>query len=411
MRRIYKVLLPHYKKDEVEKEIQEQWIFDSQGRNDLDYSMIVLVLFRIAHSWAVHIDYEEYVFLLNKIYERITCKVVINIGSRVPILPKIVVSFPDEERKLSKKSEGAEGENEGDAGDGGPEWIEWDEDESPKSEFEYKYGDENDTMDLKRYKRPKNAGSVGLIAVTHIKDPFLYKETVEYNLSETKLGSLIIDQLIDEEYVLPFGYPTEQFLLKLKHDVYEIVSAHKEKNKNNEEELKDFHDPGDLKPENKTTELPFLLFSNNGFYKEYTFLVRILDVLYNKFRLALRECLECSLRLYPEYSNINLRAGSVNRGNEDIPVTEISKVGYNPWLDRRIVWELHYLTKKKINMHINQMYMVDHIDVQYAFKSKISKIENKNHLVIKEDEGVRREEDFIPAETDFKKMQLFMLNK
>jgi len=62
-------------------------------------------------------------------------------------------------------------------------------------------------------------------------------------------------------------------------------------------------------------------------------------------------------------------------------------------------------------MHINQMYMVDHIDVQYAFKSKISKIENKNHLVIKEDEGVRREEDFIPAETDFKKMQLFMLNK
>lgn len=55
--------------------------------------------------------------------------------------------------------------------------------------------------------------------------------------------------------------------------------------------------------------------------------------------------------------------------------------------------------------------MVDHVDVQYAFKSKISKIENKTHLVLKEDEGVRREEDFIPSETDFKKMLLFMLNK
>lgn len=266
-------------------------------------------------------------------------------------------------------------------------------------------------MDLKRYKRPKNAGSVGLIAVTHIKDPFLYKESVEFDLPETKLGSSIINQLIDEEYVMPFGYPTEQFLLKLKHDVYEVVSAHREKNRNNEEELKDFHDPGDLKPENKTAELPFLLFSNNGFFKEYKLYVRILDVLYNKFRLALRECLECSLRLFPEYSNINLRSGSVNRGNESIPVTEISKVGYNPCLDRRISWELHYLTKKKINMHINQMYMVDHVDVQYAFKSKISKIENKTHLVIKEDEGVRREEDFIPAETDYKKMLLFMLNR
>ena len=93
--------------------------------------------------------------------------------------------------------------------------------------------------------------------------------------------------------------------------------------------------------------------------------------------MVLRECLEWSLRLYPEYPNINLRSGSVNRGNEDIPITEISKVGYNPWMDRRIVWELHYLTKNEINMHINQMYIVDHVDVQYAFKSKISKIENQ----------------------------------
>ena len=31
--------------------------------------------------------------------------------------------------------------------------------------------------------------------------------------------------------------------------------------------------------------------------------------------------------------------------------------------------------------------------------------------MIKEDEGVRREEDFIPSETDYKRMLLFMLNK
>jgi hypothetical protein len=57
------------------------------------------------------------------------------------------------------------------------------------------------------------------------------------------------------------------------------------------------------------------------------------------------------------------------------------------------------------------MYIVDHIDIQYAFKSKISKIENKRFLVLKEEEGVRREEDFIPAETNYRKMLMLMLNK
>ena len=72
--------------------------------------------------------------------------------------------------------------------------------------------------------------------------------------------------------------------------------------------LKDFHDPGDLKPENKISELYFFLFSNNESHNEYKFSIRILVVLYNKFRLALREFLEWSLRLYPEYPNINLRS-------------------------------------------------------------------------------------------------------
>ena len=42
---------------------------------------------------------------------------------------------------------------------------------------------------------------------------------------------------------------------------------------------------------------------------------------------------------------------------------------------------------------------------------KLAKLRTKQYLVIKEDEGIRREEDFIASETDFKQMQLFMLNK
>ena len=119
-----------------------------------------------------------------------------------------------------------------------------------------------------------------------------------------------------------------------------------------------------------------------------------------------------SLRLYPEYPNVNLRSSNVvARQSENVPITEISKVGFNPALDRRIVWELHFLPKKKMNLFVNQMYIVDHIELKYAFKTKISQIEDKSHLVMKEEEDIRREDDFVPAETDYKTTIQYMLNK
>lgn len=270
----------------MEKEILSEWVLDCHGRKDLDYNLLVLVLFRVVHSWAVHIDYEEYAFLLHTIYRRLIRVVKVRTKERIPVLPNIVVTFPDEERKL--KNAANQGDEE-DAGAEGAEWIECDEDESPRSDFEYKYGDENDTMDLKRYKRPKNLGGAGILSVTHIKDPFLYQELVEFDLEGLEEGTTIVEQLIEEEYVIPLGYPTEQYFFKLKNDVHDVLSQHKEKNKSYDDDLKDFNDPGDLKAEGKKVEQTFFLFSNNGFYKEYKFLARLTDTLYNKFRFAFRE--------------------------------------------------------------------------------------------------------------------------
>lgn len=301
MRRIFKVLLPYYNKSEVEKEIDNNWIFDCGGRSstaettiksakcDCNYTLFSKSLFKLAHSWCTHIDYEEYCFLLTRIYERVTCKVIIKSDKRDKMLPtKIVVSFPEEEKKVKRMNENDEGLEEDEEGQE-VGWVECDDDESVNSDFEYKYRDDNEALDMKRYKRPKHKGGVALMAVTHIKDPFLYKEEIEYDFAGVKEGDSIIDQLIGEEYVLPFGYPTEQFLFKLKNDVHEVVKAFKEKNKNNEEDLKDFNDPGLLKEENQIVEQTFYLFSNNAFYKEYRFVVRILDVLYNNLRFAFRE--------------------------------------------------------------------------------------------------------------------------
>jgi hypothetical protein len=80
-------------------------------------------------------------------------------------------------------------------------------------------------------------------------------------------------------------------------------------------------------------------------------------------------------------------------------------------LDRKILWEKNSLPKKKTQLFINQNYIVDHSEIKIALNSKIKKIKNKDHLVITNDEGVKREEDFIPAETTYKKMLELMLNK
>jgi hypothetical protein len=57
----------------------------------MNLTMFQKMLFRIAHSWATHIDIEEYVEILSKVYERITMKKVIrgDTGEVVMALPRL----------------------------------------------------------------------------------------------------------------------------------------------------------------------------------------------------------------------------------------------------------------------------------------------------------------------------------
>ena len=68
---MYKVLLPLYRVKEMENEIEQEWVMDSRGQEELTFNLLTKVLFRIAHSWATNIDLDEYVELLSKIYDRI----------------------------------------------------------------------------------------------------------------------------------------------------------------------------------------------------------------------------------------------------------------------------------------------------------------------------------------------------
>ena len=74
MKRIYKVLLPLYREEEMNREVAQEWINDARGQQSMNLIMFQKMLFRIAHSWATHIDIQEYIEVLNKIYDRIIIK-------------------------------------------------------------------------------------------------------------------------------------------------------------------------------------------------------------------------------------------------------------------------------------------------------------------------------------------------
>ena len=77
MKRVYKVLLPLYREDEMCREVAQEWIHDARGQDSMNLIMFQKMLFRVAHSWGTHIDMDEYVELLGMIYDRITVKKVV----------------------------------------------------------------------------------------------------------------------------------------------------------------------------------------------------------------------------------------------------------------------------------------------------------------------------------------------
>ena len=72
MKCIYKALLPLYREQEMSQEIEEEWLLDSRGQSSLTFQLLTKVLFRVAHEWCTHIDIDEYIEMLEKIYNRIT---------------------------------------------------------------------------------------------------------------------------------------------------------------------------------------------------------------------------------------------------------------------------------------------------------------------------------------------------
>ena len=176
------------------------------------------MLFRIANCWGTHVDMDEYVEVLTKVYERITVRKVIrgDTGSVEIALPRIQVEIFQEKEE-----------------EDGAEWVSCLSDEYQDDNYEYQHKeDPMDPTKTKRYKRPlpdgMNEDDGGVMM--SVRDPFLFKEEVQYYrepaegefdqaVKQPSSRDIETHQLAELTDIYPIGYPTEQFICKLKNDI------------------------------------------------------------------------------------------------------------------------------------------------------------------------------------------------
>ena len=204
----------------------------------MNLAMFQKMLFRIAHCWATHVDIDEYCELLQYIYTRIIVKKIIRgeTGETEIALPRIQI-----EMFQSSKEEQ----------DGNP-WESCLSDEYQDDDYEYMHKEDPFQPEKnKRYKRRIPDGTNqddGSIPI-NTNEPLLYIEEVQF-YREPKEGDfngavkapsdsdIAVDLLADLNDVYPLGYPTEQFIFKLKNDVIAAFKQLKEDRKKAIDEMR-----------------------------------------------------------------------------------------------------------------------------------------------------------------------------
>lgn len=135
----------------------------------------------------------------------------------------IQIKFPDDEAKMIEAS----GDSNAPLLPNDNPWDECPSDEENNGNCEYKYEEDEATMSIKKYKRVKVTAEN--VAQVSLNAPIVYVEEV-VPFQNFPNGTTVIDELMESEYVLPFGYPTEQFFGMLKNDIYKKQAEFAERN-------------------------------------------------------------------------------------------------------------------------------------------------------------------------------------
>jgi hypothetical protein len=209
---------------------------DRNGQDALTLHLFTKLLFRVAHQWATHIDLEEYLELLGKIYARITIRKAVRAhdGKEILCYPtihtQIITDVVDGEDPFAPASSGAENAL----------WEPCMSDEEEREGFEYTFIEDEASMTVRKSKKrkppqleveKKEEADMDSAPLFSMKDPINYREEVVYHLNsgDYKPGGddLVSYVLAQPRDIVPFGYPSEQFLTWMRNDVHEKLEEAK----------------------------------------------------------------------------------------------------------------------------------------------------------------------------------------
>jgi hypothetical protein len=232
--------------------------------------------------------------------------------------------------------------------------------------------------------------------------------------------------------VIPLGYPSEQFICKLKNDIIQSFIKLKEDRRKAVAEMRRqmFEDGAKMKVE-RPPEIqrdPGLLDPQGFFHEEFFKLVsttdevqiptllRVQDRIYNQMRQLFKDCQQMAIRPYfahPSKQQIKGTAPAKILGSND-PISQVNENMYNPALERR----LHYkqivceLGEAPKNYCLNVNYLTDDPVYKTAFRSDVTRIETSKKMSIKplQDGEQPQQHEFCNVTTTFQMTMQTMLS-
>lgn len=403
------------------------------------------------HAWAIHVDLEEYIEFLNKLYDRVIIKKIVRgaDGSVDILLPEIYTEITQED------PEAEEPEN---------DWVSCGSAESQDNNFfEYKHDEDAETLAVKMFKRKKREqdeeeDGEASVPVFSSREPFMYKEHVKFFKDEfdsadredsdedeevrmarrakqrpqPNSDDTVVDVLAEMSDVFPLGYPTEQFICKTKNEVVIAYKRIREEKKKALAAMKreimegttmlgsekraapNEKDPGLLEQVGVVHDLDFELFSSTQECRIRTY-AKIKDVSYNAIRNLLKEFGNFMIRPsfeFPRNPAAKQKATKLLSSRE--PDTIVNTFGYNPSLERRLLYkplDLIIPGHGKQKRYINVNYLIEDPVYETAFRSDVQRVETNAKLANKLTEDFLREEEFCNVTTGFRETITIMLVK
>lgn len=221
--------------------------------------------------------------------------------------------------------------------------------------------------------------------------------------------------------MLPLGYPTEQFLSWTRNDVSTRIEECKRQRREHMARLKRANVDAASDKEQallKREEDDGLITGATGAIVTRAFPMTVVtgcktrakcelvDKLFNAVRNAVKETNACTLRYqmeFPRASVIKSGAKSKPSLSSAEPATELNSTGYNPALQRRVLFkQVPIFSKKGRPEYVNITYTYAHSDYEAAYRCDHEKFEEAGKLLTQPNETTTSKEEFVPCETTYK---------